>query len=291
MLATLINYLFNGLTMGSIYALLAIGVTVVYKSMGMMNVAHANTVMLSAFVTLSFYNLTGSQIISYILGIITMGVFGWALERFIYRRVNYNSFTNLMLATIGMQIILVNAARAIWGVDPYTFPSIFSINPIKIGSVRITPQSIGIICVAGVVVIILQCFYKFTKTGQSMTAAATSPKAAMMLGINVAKTRNLTFTISAILACISAILVAPMYNVSPDLGSSIGTKGFCAAVIGGFGSIPAALVGGLLLGIIESLVSGVLSSAYRDIIAFVVMILILYFKPAGLLGKKVEQKF
>ena len=291
MLATLINYLFNGLTMGSIYALLAIGVTVVYKSMGMMNVAHANTVMLSAFVTLSFYNLTGSQIISYILGIITMGVFGWALERFIYRRVNYNSFTNLMLATIGMQIILVNAARAIWGVDPYTFPSIFSINPIKIGSVRITPQSIGIICVAGVVVIILQCFYKFTKTGQSMTAAATSPKAAMMLGINVAKTRNLTFTISAMLACISAILVAPMYNVSPDLGSSIGTKGFCAAVIGGFGSIPAALVGGLLLGIIESLVSGVLSSAYRDIIAFVVMILILYFKPAGLLGKKVEQKF
>ena len=160
-----------------------------------------------------------------------------------------------------------------------------------IGPIRILPQSIGIICVAAVVVIILQCFYKFTKTGQSMTAAATSPKAAMMLGINVAKTRNLTFTISAILACVSAILISPMYNVYPDMGASVGTKGFCAAVIGGFGSIPAALVGGLLLGIIESLVSGVLSAAYRDIIAFVIMILILYLKPAGLLGKKVEQKF
>ena len=190
-----------------------------------------------------------------------------------------------------MQIILINSARAIWGVDPYPFPQIFSIRPIKFGPVRVLPQSIGIIGVAAVVVIILQCFYKFTKTGQSMTAAATSPKAAMMLGINVAKTRNLTFTISAMLACISAILVSPMYNVYPEMGASVGTKGFCAAVIGGFGSIPAALVGGILLGIIESLVSGVLSAAYRDIIAFIIMILILYLKPAGLLGKKVEQKF
>ncbi|MEI3175398.1 MAG: hypothetical protein V8S96_02265 [Lachnospiraceae bacterium] len=95
----------------------------------------------------------------------------------------------------------------------------------------------------------------------------------------------------ALLACISAILVSPMYNVYPEMGASVGTKGFCAAVIGGFGSIPAALVGGILLGIIESLVSGVLSAAYRDIIAFIIMILILYLKPAGLLGKKVEQKF
>ncbi|MEI3175364.1 MAG: branched-chain amino acid ABC transporter permease [Lachnospiraceae bacterium] len=291
MISTIFNYLINGLTMGAIYALLAIGVTVVYKSMGMMNVAHANTVMLSAFVTLTIYKWTNSLVLSCVSGVIGMGIFGYILERFIYRKVNYDSFTNLMLATIGMQIILINSARAIWGVDPYPFPQIFSIRPIKFGPVRVLPQSIGIIGVAAVVVIILQCFYKFTKTGQSMTAAATSPKAAMMLGINVAKTRNLTFTISAMLACISAILVSPMYNVYPEMGASVGTKGFCAAVIGGFGSIPAALVGGILLGIIESLVSGVLSAAYRDIIAFIIMILILYLKPAGLLGKKVEQKF
>ncbi len=291
MLRTVIDYLMNGLTMGAIYALLAIGVTTIYKSMGMLNVAHADTIMLSAFVTLEIYNWTHSLIISSIAGLLIMGLFGLALERFIYRRLNYDSFVNLMLATIGMQIILRNLMRAVKGVDPYRYPEVFSSMPIKLGSVTILPQSIGIIIVSALIVLGLQAFYKFTKTGQSMTAASSNPRAAMMLGINVAKTRMLTFGISALLACASAILISPMYNVSPDMGASVGLKGFCAAIIGGFGSIPAALAGGLILGIIESLASGLFASAYRDIIAFVLMILILYFKPAGLFAKRIEQKF
>lgn len=291
MLGTIVNYLMNGLTMGAIYALLAIGVTMIYKSMGMLNVAHADTIMLSAFVTLTIYNLTNNLIISAIAGLVIMGLFGIVLERFIYRRLNYDSFVNLMLATIGMQIILRNSARAIWGVDPYPFPDIFSVTPIKLGEIRILPQSLGIIAVAAVIVIALQSFFKFTKTGQSMTAASTSTKAAMMLGINVSRTRMLTFGISALLACVSGILLAPMYYVSPDMGASVGLKGFCAAVIGGFGSVPAALAGGLILGIIESLASGLFAAAYRDIIAFALMILILYLKPGGLFAKRIEQKF
>jgi branched-chain amino acid transport system permease protein len=291
MLENYFTYLFNGLTMGAIYALLAIGVTTVYKSMGMLNVAHADTIMISAFVVLILFNATNSLIIAAIVGIIVMGVFGLSLERFIYRRLNYESFVNLMIATIGMQIIMRNSARAIWGVDPYRFPNIFSSKLICIGSIKILPQSIGIIAVSGLVVLLLQAFYKFTKTGQGMIAASTNPKAAMMLGIDVSKTRMLTFGISAMLACVCGILIAPMYHVSPDMGASVGLKGFAAAIIGGFGSVPAALIGGLLLGFIESLSSGLIASAYRDIISFSIMVLILYFKPAGLFAKRIEQKF
>lgn len=291
MISIYFTYLFNGLTMGAIYAILAIGVTTVYKSMGMLNVAHADTVMLSAFVTLAIYNATNSLIIASILGLLLMGVFGLALEKFVYRRLNYESFVNLMIATIGMQIILRNTARSIWGVDPHRFPNIFSSNLIRIGNIKILPQSIGILVISGLIVLALQLFYKYTKTGQGMLAASTNPKAAMMLGINVSKTRMLTFGISAMLACAAGILLAPMYHVSPDMGASVGLKGFSAAIIGGFGSVPAALLGGLLLGIIESLSSGIIASAYKDIISFAVMVLILYFKPAGLLAKRVEQKF
>lgn len=287
----LVTYIFNGLTMGAIYALLAIGVTMIFKSMGMLNVAHADTIMLSAYIVLTIYKTTGSLIIASLAGLILMGLFGLFLERGIYRKLNYDSFVNLMIATIGMQVILRNSARAIWGVDPYRFPDIFSTMPIKIGEIRILPQSIGIILISLAIVVCLQAFYKLTKTGQGMLAAAANPKAAMMLGINVAKTRLITFGISSLLACASGILLAPMYYVHPDLGASIGLKGFAAAIIGGFGSIPAALVGGVLLGLIESVGSGMIAAAYRDIISFVIMVLILYFKPAGLLAKRVEQKF
>lgn len=287
----LVTYIFNGLTMGAIYALLAIGVTMIFKSMGMLNVAHADTIMLSAYIVLTIYKATGSLIIASLAGLIIMGLFGLFLERGVYRKLNYDSFVNLMIATIGMQVILRNSARAIWGVDPYRFPDIFSTMPIKIGEIRILPQSIGIILISLAIVVCLQAFYKLTKTGQGMLAAAANPKAAMMLGINVAKTRLITFGISSLLACASGILLAPMYYVHPDLGASIGLKGFAAAIIGGFGSIPAALVGGVLLGLIESVGSGMIAAAYRDIISFVIMVLILYFKPAGLLAKRVEQKF
>ena len=286
-----ITYLFNGLTMGAIYALLAIGVTMTYKSMGMLNVAHADTIMFSTFVVLSMYHATGNLLLSIVVGLIVMTIFGLCLEKFIYNKLNYNSFVNLMIATIGMQIILRNGARTIWGVDPYKFPDIFSVTPIKIGGIRILPQSIGIILISLGIVVALQCFYKFTKIGQGMMAAASDAKAAKMLGININKTRMLTFGISTLLACASGVLLAPMYYVSPDLGVSIGLKGFAAAIIGGFGSIPAALVGGLLLGIVESIGSGMIASSYRDIISFAIMLIILCFKPAGLLAKRVEQKF
>lgn len=281
----------NGLTMGSIYALLAIGVTMIYKSMGMLNVAHADTIMLSAYIALTLYRLFHSLVPSIIIAIIAMGGFGLLLERFIYRRLKYDSFVNLMIATIGMQIILRNTARMIWGVDPSKFPNLFSERPFQVMDLYILPQNIYIILISAILVILLQLFYKYTRTGKSMMAAAANAPAAMMLGINVSKTRWLTFGISGVLACCSGILLAPMFYVSPDMGISVGLKGFSAAIVGGFGSVSGAMMGGILLGLVESIGASYVASAYRDLISFAVMILILYLKPSGLFARRVEQKF
>lgn len=287
----LIQQILNGLTMGSIYALLGIGVTMVFKSLGMMNVAHGDMMMLGAFIALEIFK-TGLPLWLVIpLGVILIAALGLAMERFIYRKVDFGIMLNLMIATIGMQIILRNTALVIWGVEPKPFPAIFSQNPIKLGAFVIPVQSVGIILVSIALVILLQLFYHKTRAGKSMTVAAADPQAAQMLGINVSKTRFLTFGISSAFAAIAGILIAPMYFVSSNMGAVVGVKAFSAAVVGGFGNIAGAFYGGIILGIVESIGGGYISSAYKDVLSFLVMILVLYFKPSGLFAKRLEQKF
>ena len=282
--------LLNGLTMGSIYALIAIGVSMIYKSLGMLNVAHGDTIMLSAFAALTIYNLGVPLIITIPIAIVVMGLFGLCLERFIYRKLEYSSFTNLLIATIGMSIVLRNGSILVWGAEPQLFPDIFPTKPIEVAGLKILPQNIGIIAISLILVAILQLFFYRTKTGKQMRAAATDPEGAAMIGINVNTTRFLTFGISAALGCMAGVLLAPMSYASPMMGAQVVLKGFSAAILGGFGSISGAVVGGLLLGAIEAIGAGFISSAYKDVIAFVILFVVLYFKPSGLLSKRIEQK-
>jgi branched-chain amino acid transport system permease protein len=280
----------NGLTMGSIYALIAIGVSMIYKSLGMLNVAHGDTIMLSAFIALTLFDSKIPLFIVLPLSIVITGFFGLFLERFIYRRLQYDSFTNLLIATIGMSIVLRNSSILIWGAEPRLFPSVFSTTPIEIAGLKILPQNIGIIMISLLLVAVLQIFFYRTMTGKQMRAAATDAEAAAMMGINVNRTRFLTFGISAALGAVAGVLLAPMSYASSNMGAMVVLKGFAAAILGGFGSISGAVVGGLLLGSIEAVGAGFISSAYRDVIAFLILFIVLYFKPTGLLAKRIEQK-
>ncbi len=285
-----LQQLVNGLTMGSIYVLVGIGVTMIFKSMGMLNVAHGDTIMIAAFIALSLSNTGMPLILAVVLTIIIAALLGFTMERCIYRKLDMSNFTGLLIATIGMSTILRNGAIVIWGAEPRLFPRIFSTVPIDVGGLLILPQNIGIIAVSLILVVVLQLFFYRTKTGRSLRAAASDPEAATMMGIHVPTTYALTFSISAMLGAVAGVLLAPMFYATADMGAMVVLKGFAGAIIGGFGSITGAVVGGLLLGIIESLGAGYISSAYRDVIAFVLLFVILYFKPSGLLAQRIEQK-
>lgn len=285
-----IQQVLNGLTMGSIYALLAVGVSMIYKAMGMMNFAHGDTIMLSAFFCLSLYNAGLPLWVAVLITPFLSALMGLCLERFVYRKLEYGSFSNLLIATVGVSFIMKNAAVSIWGAQKHNFPMLFSVEPIHIGSFTILPQSIGMLVIAGVFVGALQLFFYKTKIGKCMRAAASNAEGATMMGINVSFTRFLTFGISAAFAAVAGILMAPLFYVSTTMAVNVATKGFAAAILGGFGSITGGFIGGMILGVIEAIGGAYVASAYRDVISFVVLILVLYFLPNGLLGKKAEQK-
>ena len=272
----------NGLTNGSIYALLAIGVTMIYKSLGMLNFAHGDTIMISAFICLTLITVGIPIPLAIVLTIIAAA--------FIYRKLEFSSFTNLLIATVGVSYIMKNLAIVIWGAEPQVFPALFSTDPINLGQLLLLPQNIGIICVAACLVVVLQLFFYKTRTGKQMRAAATDSEGASMMGINVNKCRLVTFGISAAFAAIAGILLSPIFYVSVDMGTLVGLKAFSAAILGGFGNIVGAMLGGIILGIVEALGATYATAAYKDIISFVLLFLFLYFKPNGILGKRIEQK-
>lgn len=283
-----LQQILNGLTMGSIYALLAVGVTMIYKAMGMMNFAHGDMIMVSAFIALSIYHLGVPLPAAILLTVIVAMVLGLALERFIYRRVRVGM--NLLIATVGVSFIMRNSGIVIWGAETQAFPTLFDNTPIQVNGFLIMPQNIYIILIALCFVVALQLFFYKTRTGKRMRIAASDREGAAMMGINVTQTRFLIFGISSAFAAVAGILLAPIFYVSTNMGSMVGLKAFSAAILGGFGNIVGGMVGGILLGIIEAIGATYISTAYRDVIAFCVLFIILYFKPTGLLGKQIEEK-
>lgn len=286
----LLQQILNGLTNGSIYTLIAIGISMVYKSLGMLNMAHGDTLMISTFIGLIIFNLGAPLWAAIAAAIVVLVVFGFFLERFVYRRLNYNSFVNLLIATIGVSIILRNGANLIFNAQPLGFPAIFKAEAIHLRGLRIYPETVGIICVSAVLVVVLNWFFYRTATGKLMRASASDPVGAAMLGVNVDKMRFLTFGMSAGLAAIAGLLIAPSYLVRPTLAVMAVNKGFAAAIIGGLGEMSGAIVGGIMLGIVEALTSAYISSSYRDVIAFLLLFIALAFIPNGILGKRIEQK-
>lgn len=260
----LFQQILNGLTNGSLYALMAVGVTMVYKSLGMLNFAHGDIMMVGTFITLTFIKIGIPFYIAILLGISCAAVLGFLLERIILRKVKFSSFVNLLIATVGVSYVLRNTGMVIWGTSPQLFPSMFPEKLIKIGNFNITPQSIGIILISLAIITGLHLLFTRVKVGKCMQLASSDPEGAAMMGVNVSYMRFLTFGISAALAAIAGSMIAPLTYARVDMSATIGMKAFAAAILGGIGNLWGALLGGVILGIVEAVGAAYISTAYRD---------------------------
>lgn len=289
-----ISNLISGIRLGSIYAIIALGYTMVYGIAKMLNFAHGDVIMIgaySAFVALYRANLPLP--IALIISIIICTLLGVIIERLAYKPLRQASSLAVLITAIGVSYFLQNLALLIWGSAAKIFPTILDYGSVNLfnDQLKLSYQMLITITVCIVIMILLNLFIKKTKIGKAMRACSEDKEAAALMGINVDNIISLTFAIGSGLAAIAAILLCAAYpTVTPTLGSMPGIKAFIAAVIGGIGSIPGALLGGLLLGVIEIIVKAYGLSELTDAIAFGVLILVLLFKPTGLLGKKVKEK-
>lgn len=286
--------LVNGLTIGSTYALVAIGFSMVFGVLELTNFANGSFYILGAYLTLTFMTaFYGNFYIAFLLSIVATGCVGALMDRVTLRPMRKKGAPGIaaVIATIGFSEIINNSALVFFGTETKPFPNIFKLGKIKVGGVIITYLQIIIFVVAVILMLVLSILVYRTKIGKAMQATAQNTSAARLMGINVNHIITFTFFIGTLLAAVAGTLVA-MYveSVSVSLSSAISMKTFAAAVLGGVGSLPGAMIGGVLLGLVETIVAGYVSSGYRDAIAFIILIVVLIFRPAGLLGKKVQSK-
>ncbi|MGI6097356.1 MAG: branched-chain amino acid ABC transporter permease [Dethiobacteria bacterium] len=279
--------LISGLAMGSIYAMIALGFTLLWNACGLINFAQGEFAMLGMFFALTFYAFWGwPAALSIILSLLLVSLVGIILERLAIRRVYGRELTVIVIITVGLQIFLSNSARFVWGSHPFRFPHIFG--TAKITSFNISVETVLMFALAMVSIAVLQFLLKKTNLGLAMRALSQDQETAMLMGINVPMMLSLAFGLSSFLGAFAGILMAPQLFVAADIGLPLIIKAFVAAVIGGFGSYPGALLGGLIIGVLDNMSSFYISTAYRDVITFSALILILVFKPSGLFGKAKE---
>ena len=284
----LFSQIVYGLVIGSIYSLIAIGFSMVYQAIGLLNFAHQEFMMVGGLIGYSLaVTLNLPMPVVVVLAGIGAGLVAAAIEKIgigpIRRR--GSSEINLIIATIGWGIILSNAAMLTWDAYPLAYPPSFQGKPLNMGGISIVPQNLVILATGIVLMILLQLFFKSTWTGQSMRAAAEDPATAELMGINTDRTVSWTFFISGVLGGIAGVFVSSIFYASFDMGI-IGLRCFAAAVLGGFGNIAGAMIGGLLFGVIETLGATYISSAYKDVIAYGIVILILLIKPTGIFARR-----
>jgi branched-chain amino acid transport system permease protein len=277
----------SGLTTGSIYALVALGIVLVYKATGTINFAHGEFLMISGFVA---YTLSVSLQLPYLVAVLGAVVIGFLLgalaERFAFRPLMRANIVSIVLATVGVSFMLKGLGRLIWGGkgDYLAFPPLLPPDPIIIGDIIIVPQQLVVLGGAALIMAVFTVFFKSTRMGRTMQATADNPKAARLVGVRVETVHMLAFAVGAAIAGAAAALMAPITLLYPDIGFALFIKGFAAAVLGGLNSIAGALIGGLLIGIVESLVGGYIHSSFLEVSSFIVIMLTLLVRPSGLLG-------
>ena len=289
-----LSYLISGIGLGSVYAIIALGYSMVYGIAKMLNFAHGDVIMVGAYVAffmLGQYNMPA--IVAVFMSVLVCTVLGVLIERLAYKPLREASSLAVLITAIGVSYLLQNTAQLLWTSSPKIFSSIIGNDSLVLfnGQLSISYINILTIVVCILIMVFLTLFINKTSTGRAMRACSEDKGAALLMGINVNKTISITFAIGSALAAIAAVLLCSTYpSVTPTLGSMPGIKAFTAAVLGGIGSIPGAFIGGLLLGIIENLAKAYISTQLSDAIVFGVLIIILLVKPAGLLGKKVNEK-
>ena len=281
----------SGCATGSIYALAALGFTLLWQASGTINFAQGEFVMLPAFIMLGFIALGVPFAISFGLTLIVACVLlGWAFKRGLVDPLFKFGMMPIVVATIGLSIVMRNAVRAGYSAEAHPFPALFADKLFNIGGVTVTLGDIGTLVLALVIVFATQAFLARTLTGRAMQAVAQNTESAAVLGIDVPRMILYTFLVNAVLACVAAILVTPTYLAKFDMGETLGTKAFFAAIIGGFNNSRGALLGGLIVGVGENLAAAYISPAYKDAVALILFMAVILFKPQGLLGKKEERK-
>ena len=277
--------LVGGLAIGAVYALVAMGFSIVYRTMGLVNFAHADVVMIGAYVTVTFFLTARLPFgVSMLLAVLLTGALGMVMER-ILRPLESKDLNLMLIGTIGFGIVLESVAILVWGSFGTAVPTPIPNVPLGFGGVIVTTYQLLIVAVAGVVMVLLFLFLDRTKLGTAMQAAAMDRLAATAMGVNVGSANAMAFAIGSAIAAVAGALVGPLLYVSPGMGASIGIKGFAAAILGGFGNIPGAILGGLIFGLIEAFSSGPLS-AYSDLVTFVVFAVAMMVRQTGIFGER-----
>ena len=289
-----LSYLVNGISLGSVYAIIALGYSIVYGIAKILNFAHGDVIMVGAFMSFSTTQYWGmSPMVSVLISVVVCTLLGMTIERLAYKPLRKATSLAVLITAIGMSYLLQNLALLIWGANPKSFSSVVSIGTLSLfdGQLRITGETVVTVLANLVIMIALTLFTGKTKMGKAMRAVSEDRGAAELMGINVNATISMTFAIGSGLAAIAGVLLCSAYPVlMPTTGSMPGIKAFTAAVFGGIGSIPGALIGGILLGVIEILGKAYVSTELGDALVFAVLIIVLLVKPTGLLGKKVHEK-
>ncbi len=290
----ILQYLINGISIGAVYAIIALGYTMVYGIAKMLNFAHGDVIMVGAYISFCVTNYLGlPAIVSLVAAMAVCTVLGIVIEALAYKPLRGASSLAVLITAIGVSYFLQNAAQLIWGTAPKNFTSIVTFEPLSFsgGDLVITGEVIVTIAVSALIMVALTLFTGKTKMGKAMRAVSEDRDAAQLMGIHVNRTISMTFAIGSALAAVAGVLLcSTIPTLMPTTGSMPGIRAFTAAVIGGIGSIPGAMLGGILLGIIEIFSKKYISTDFSDAIVFAVLILILLVKPAGLLGKQVQEK-
>jgi len=282
----ILQFVASGLTTGSTYALIAIGFSLIHNATGIVNFAQGEFVMLGGMFMITFYTfLKIPMLFSFLLTVAAVGGVGMLLERGPLRRAKSKEILVLVMITVGASIVIRALSMMVWGKNPMTLAPFSGEAPFIILGAAVMPQSLWIFGITVFVVTGLNYFFKRTLTGKAMRAVAASRRSAILTGIPVDRMIFLSFTLSGALGAVAGIILTPITTTSYDVGVMLGLKGFSAAILGGYGSMPGAVLGGFLLGVLESLGAGLVSSEYKDALAFLILLMVLFLKPSGILGR------
>ena len=289
-----LSFLISGLSLGSVYALIALGYTMVYGIAKMLNFAHGDVIMVGAYIIYVVSTMQGMPLwVGILASVVGCTVLGMLIERLAYKPLRGAQSLAVLITAIGVSYFLQNAALLIFGSSPNSFTSIVNMKPLSLfdGALVISWEAIVTMAVSILIMVALTLFINKSKQGKAMRAVSEDRDAAQLMGINVNRTITLTFAIGSALAAVAGMLLCSSYpTLTPLTGAMPGIKAFTAAVFGGIGSVPGAMLGGILIGIIQMLANGYISTQLSDAIVFAVLIIVLLVKPTGLLGKKINEK-
>lgn len=278
----------NGIMLGAAYSLVALGLTLIYGILHIPNFAHGHKYMWAAFTSLFLVvNFHTNYWVSLVIAMVVLGLVGAGIERLVYRPLRNVPHINSFIAAIGLLLALESLSLIFWGADFRRFPTLYD-KPIHIFGIAITLQRLLVIVASGLFIVLLQVFIKRTWLGATIEAVAQNPEGAQLVGISIDRVSSLTFGIGTALAAAAATLIAPIFLVYPTMGSMPNLKAFVVIIIGGMGSIPGAVIGGFMLGLIEALGGGYISTDYKDLFAFGALVTFLTLRPMGLFGKGVR---